>query len=282
MKEQFDNRVAASFLLWFDHTLLEKGEAYYDVTTSFPSNSSYFNGFYSYNGPYQGLVYDTSIPDATVMTGVTVNGTYYNVGQGPLSGINYTKGQIYLTSGNLDVTGSYSVKEFNVLLTSKPEEVLLFETQYVQRNKTPTGSLKDSLAQNVITFPVIFIKNNGSTNEPAAFGGTDETRIDYRAIVVADSQYSLDAVCSLFRDRNYDNLPLIDSNYNPFNVFGSFKSGIAFNYNTVTSGKDYCIIDSVSVSKIPSVRDRENNINPGSYYGLIDFEIIKLRQPRTT
>ncbi len=99
---------------------------------------------------------------------------------------------------------------------------------------------------------------------------------------MADSQYNLDAVCSLFRDRNYDNFPLINSNYNPFNVLGSFKSGIPFNYDTVTSGKDYCMIDAVSVSKIPSVRDRENNINPGSYYGIIDFEVIKFREPRKT
>lgn len=280
MKPQFDNQISSSFLMWFDHTLLSKGEAYYNVTTSFPANSSYVNGFYAYNGPYKGLVYDTSIAGATVMTGITINNANYNLGQGPVSGINYSEGQIYLTSGNLNVTGTYSVKEFNVLMTSQPEEVLLFETQYVRRNKTPAGSLKDSLKENTITYPVIFIKNNGSTNDPWAFGGTDETRVDFRAIVIADSQYNLDAVCSLFRDRNYDNVPLIDATYNPFNVLGSFKSGVVFNYDHVTSGKDYCMIDSVSVSKIASVKDKENNINPGSYYGLIDFELVKFRQPR--
>jgi hypothetical protein len=282
MKPQFDNQISSSFLMWFDHTLLSKGEAYYNVTTSFPANTSYVNGFYAYNGPYKGLVYDTSIAGATVMTGVTVNNANYNLGQNPVSGINYSEGQVYLASGNLNVTGTYSVKEFNVLLTSQPEEVLLFETQYVRRNKTPATSLKDSLKENTITYPVVFIKNNGSTNDPWAFGGTDETRIDFRAIVIADSQYTLDAVCSLFRDRNYDNVPLIDPTYNPFNVLGSFKSGVAFNYDNITSGKDYCMIDRVSVSKIAGVRDRENNINPGSYYGLIDFELVKFRQPRQT
>jgi hypothetical protein len=268
--------------MWFDHTLLSKGEAYYNVTTTFPANSSYVNGFYAYNGPYKGLVYDSSIAGATVMTGVSINGANYNLGQSPLSGINYSEGQIYLSSGSLNVSGTYSVKEFNVLMTSQPEEVLLFETQYVRRNKTPAGSLKDSLKENAITYPVIFIKNNGSTNDPWAFGGTDETRVDFRAIVIADSQYTLDAVCSLFRDRNHDNVPLIDPTYNPFNVLGSFKSGVIFNYNNITSGKDYCMIDRVSVSKIAGVRDRENNINPGSYYGLIDFELVKFREPRQT
>jgi hypothetical protein len=282
MKPQFDNQISSSFLMWFDHTLLSKGEAYYNVTTTFPANSSYVNGFYAYNGPYKGLVYDSSIAGATVMTGVSINGANYNLGQSPLSGINYSEGQIYLSSGSLNVSGTYSVKEFNVLMTSQPEEVLLFETQYVRRNKTPAGSLKDSLKENAITYPVIFIKNNGSTNDPWAFGGTDETRVDFRAIVIADSQYTLDAVCSLFRDRNYDNVPLIDPTYNPFNVLGSFKSGVVFNYNNITSGKDYCMIDRVSVSKVAGVRDRENNINPGSYYGLIDFELVKFREPRQT
>jgi hypothetical protein len=33
MKQQFDNQVISSFLMWFDHTLLEKGEAYYTVNS---------------------------------------------------------------------------------------------------------------------------------------------------------------------------------------------------------------------------------------------------------
>jgi len=113
-----------------------------------------------------------------------------------------------------------------------------------------------------------------------AFGGTDETRINIRAFVLTDSQYSLDAVCSLFRDRNYDLFYLMNQSDNPFNVFGSFKDNVPFNYNTKTSTKDYCIIDKISISRIPSVRDRENNLNPGLFYGIVDFEIIKFRDPR--
>lgn len=282
MKQQFDNQVISSFLMWFDHTLLEKGDAYYTVNSTFPANSSYFKNYYAYNGPYKGLVYDTSITGATVMTGVYVNNVKYNLGSGPVSGINYYEGQVYSPSGSLNVSGTYSVKEFNVLLTSQPEETLLFETQYSKRNKLPTGILKDSLAENTITYPVVFLKNNGSSNTPAAFGGTDETRVDVRAIVIADSQYNLDAVCSLFRDRNYDNVPLIDQSDNPFNVLGSFKNNAPFNYNTVTAGKDYCMIDRVSISKISSVRNKENMLNPSAYFALIDFELIKFREPRKT
>lgn len=283
MKQQFDNQVSSSFLMWFDHTLLSKGEAYYTVSSNFPSNTSYFNGLYSYNGPYKGLVYDSSISGATIMTGVYVNSVKYNLGSSPLSGINYSEGQVFLSSGGLAVSGSYSVKEFNVLLTSQSEESLLFETQYVRRSKVPTGILKGSLNENVITYPVIFIKSQGSSNTPFAFGGTDETRLDFRAIVISDSQYNLDAICSLFRDRNYDNVPLISSSDNPFNVLGSFKSGIVFNYDSITAGKDFCMIDRVSVSKIANAAnkgDKDELLNPSCHYGLIDFELIKMREPR--
>ena len=37
MKPQFDNQISSSFLMWFDHTLLSKGEAYYNVTSAFPA-----------------------------------------------------------------------------------------------------------------------------------------------------------------------------------------------------------------------------------------------------
>jgi hypothetical protein len=40
--------------------------------------------------------------------------------------------------------------------------------------------------------------------------------------------------------------------------------------------------DAQAVSKVASVRDIESNLNPSSYYGLIDFELIKFRQPRQT
>ena len=281
MKVQFDNQVMSSFLMWFDHTLLDKGEAHYLVTGQFGGMTSYYPGYYTYSSPYKGMVYDTSISGATVMTGVYVGNTLYNFGTAPLTGVNYQEGKVILTTQTSSpVSGIFSVKEFNVLLTNQAEEIVLFETQYTRRNKTAASTLTTGLLDSQITYPVIFLRNDGSQNTPLAFGGTDETRINIRAFVLTDSQYSLDAVCSLFRDRNYDLFYLMNQSDNPFNVFGSFKDNVPFNYNTKTSTKDYCIIDKISISRIPSVRDRENNLNPGLFYGIVDFEIIKFRDPR--
>ena len=35
MKPQFDNKVMSSFFLWFDNKLLDKGEAFENVTENF-------------------------------------------------------------------------------------------------------------------------------------------------------------------------------------------------------------------------------------------------------
>ena len=44
---------------------------------------------------------------------------------------------------------------------------------------------------------------------PFSFGGQDETKISVRAVVLADSQFDVDAVCSIFRDQKYELVPLL-------------------------------------------------------------------------
>ena len=48
MKAQFDNQVLSSFLLWFDHTLLNVGEAYHNTTGQFYNVSQEFAGYQTY------------------------------------------------------------------------------------------------------------------------------------------------------------------------------------------------------------------------------------------
>ena len=81
MKAQFENRIISSFLLWFDHTLLKEGEAFtnfgsnlYDVPTS-------FYGYETYGAPFRQFVADSSIPNADVINGIHLTGTFAQVGQ---------------------------------------------------------------------------------------------------------------------------------------------------------------------------------------------------------
>ena len=98
MKAQFDNQVLSSFLLWFDHTLLNVGEAYQNTTGQFYNVSQEFAGYQTYASSYSQIVSDASIAGATIPTGLYVGSNLVNVGQGAGTGlyaIDYNNGRSY-------------------------------------------------------------------------------------------------------------------------------------------------------------------------------------------
>ena len=239
MKAQFDNQVMSSFLLWFDHTLLNKGDAYQNTTGQFYSVSDDYFGYDTYASSYSQFVSDASITGATIPTGLYAGNTLVNVGEGGSDGlyaIDYGNGRSYWSgTQSSNVTGSFAIKDFNVYLTSRTEDEILFQSQYTNRNKissvVPTGLEPDTL-----TYPVVYIKNDGSNNEPFAFGGQDNTIINVRAIVIADSQFDIDAIGSLFRDRRFEQIGILEPSEMPFNQFGYYRSS-QYDYTGIVNGK---------------------------------------------
>jgi len=278
MKPQLDNILMSSMIMWIDNILLSKGEAYQNYNSKFYPITNIYNGFYSYGLPFKQIVSDSSISGANILSGVYINNTFTSVGQNNLTGINPNLGQIYFTTNqnSNNLSGIYSVKNFNIYLTNQPEEELLFETQYDIRPKisqNPTG-----LAIESITYPCIFLKNNGGTNEPFAFGGQDNTIMEVRAIVLADNMFNLDAVCSLLKDTARKYIPLI--NNTPFNTFGAPTNGY-FNYNSLISNINVSVdgfyIEEVNISKIfANLNSKNNRVFPA----FIDFKLSNIRYPR--
>jgi hypothetical protein len=286
MKPQFNNIVMSSMLFWFDNKLLSKGEAYTNYASYFYEVDSQYFGYYTYGAPFKQMVVDASITGANIISGVYVNNVFTKIGNGSLTGINSSQGQLYFTSPianpSSSISGNYAVKDFNVFLTSETEEDLLFETQFQLNPKTsqnPTG-----LPLNAETYPVVYLKYQGGDNEPLAFGGLDKTNINVRAIVLADTIFKLDALTSIFRDTARTYIPLIYENEMPYNQLGSLNNGY-FNYNTLISNKhadgDYVYIDNVYVSKIDNrFINSYNKLNPNVFAAFIDFELSKNRYPR--
>jgi hypothetical protein len=279
MKLGFDNKAISSFFLWFNHIILKKGEAYQTGGTLFyPINQTY-NGLYTYASPFSQFVSDSSVTGATIPTGVYLNNSFVPTGVSGLVAIDYERGRCYFSSQQTArVSGNVSWKEFNVVLNSEPEQTILFETQYQKRPKigqSPTG-----LQNNEVTYPIIFIQHVGGTNDPFAFGGQDESKIEMGAIVLADSEANLTAVCSLFKDHEKTVIPFfIETDY-PYNVFGAFKSGV-YNYTALASGKNHMFVDNVSVSKVNSaLYSQVRAVNPKVFLGIIDFELSMVRYPR--
>lgn len=290
MKAQFENEVMSSLMLYVDHYILDKGDAYTNTSSKFYKITEDFTDYQVWSAPYKQLVCDHSITGATVISGAHINGSasYTTPSAGPshqdMEFVNQYQGQIYfkanpsITPINA-VSGSYSVKDFNVYLTNENEEELLFETQFDLRPKVtqvPTG-----LSSEIRTFPAIFIKNNGGTNEPFAFGGMDNTVINTRMIVMADSAYNLDAACSILKDRAHDEVPILSAGVMPFNAIGGLKTD-CFNYNELveTGTTTNMFIANAFVSKIAPNRQFYKNVNKDVFSAFVDFELEMPRYPR--
>lgn len=284
MKAQLDNILMSSMTYWIDNILLKKGEAYTNYSSLFYPINNLYNNYYSYGLPFKQIVCDSSIAGANLLSGVYINGNFNPIGQNGFIGVNPNLGQIYFTSNQNSnvISGNYAVKDMNVYLTSDPEENILFETQYKITPKiyqNPTG-----IATNAITYPAIFLKNNGSFNKAFAFGGEDATEINVRAIILADNTFNLDAVFSIFRDTYHSYIPLINTNESPYNAIHALKimpNNGFYNYNTLSEEKislnQAFYIERVDVSTILKL---DNKLNPDIYPGIVDFTLSNIRYSR--
>lgn len=287
MKLQFQNTVMSSFLLWFEHRFLEKGEGFTNLTGRFYPTNNLYNGLYTYSSPYKQFVYDSSVSGATVMSGVYLGNTFITVGQSGLSGINFEEGQLYFSSrppANTIISGSFAIKDFNVEFTSVPDEKLLFETKYYHKNEiasTPSG-----LSTNEITFPVIYLKLNGGKNMPFAFGGLDETNLGIRSLIVADSQYTQDAANSICEDMTKLEVPLLTLADMPFDSLNCLKVG-GFNYTgvaaTKTVGLETIFLSDSHVAQLDTnirIMTEYKSVNRDLFVSFCDFDLKKVRNPR--
>ena len=158
MNAQYDNVVMSSFLLWFDHTLLNKGAAFTNTSSFFYDVASLYNGYYTYGSPFRQFVTDESIKNihgADIINSVSLNNSVTARGISNFQAINYDMGQVYfsspVTNAKTTLSGDYAVKDFNVYITNDLEEKLLFETQFKVRNTadtTATGLLPRALLRN--------------------------------------------------------------------------------------------------------------------------------------
>ena len=279
MKSQFDNLVTSSMVLFLDHKICSEGEGFTNYSgLVYSINNSYFS-YETYALPFKQIIADSSISGANIMSGVYINNSFTTIGNNGLVGINHYRGQTYFTGIiNGTLSGKYAIKDFNIYLTNKPEEEILFQTQFQIRPRTPQSIT--GLADNAETIPCIFIKNNGGENEPFAIGGIDNTRVDIRCIVLADNLYNLDAACSILRDTAHEYIYTISSNELGLDNLGNFSSG-HYNYKSIVNNKintsDKLYIEEVRVSKIPNFGSNTIAYNNSIFSAFIDFTLRKIR-----
>jgi len=281
---QWDNKAISSMFYYIDHTDLSEGQAFTNTSSQFYKISGNISPYTIFAAPYRPFVADKSIPNATVMSGVYLNNSFITTGQSGFVDINYEKGLVYFT-GNLGanplVSGAYAVKDFSIALSDNPESKLLFETKHFLRPKV--GDTITGLSLDSVTYPILYIKNFGGENTPAALGGMDKTPLTLRVIVMADSLWQRDAVACILKDKARSQVGLLTQQEMPFNSLGGFKNG-NYDYNRIVSGKggqNTIFIDRVRTSSFSQVVfEQLVTLNTDVFTAFADIDICGYRYPR--
>ena len=285
MKPTFSHNVVNSFFLWFDHFLMTKGEAYKTFTTKLYNYSDPRLGGDKvvYGSPYKQWVYDKSITGATIPTGFTINGSIVPTGTSGMK-IDFDNGRIIFNSGvstDLNITGTYSIKEINSYVTDQPEDNLIIENKYVTNSRF-TVTENYIPPYNPVT-PCIFASIETAHNTAFAFGGEDETKCIVKLVAFCENLYQLDGLLSVFGDSYNEFFSLIPMTGHPLGEFNELKTGVyttGYDYNNLSNAynSQKMFISHVETSKIRDSVLKE--LNPILHIGFLDFEITTYRYPR--
>jgi hypothetical protein len=269
MQVQYDNRLVTSFMLFLDHEVQRRGQAYTNYSGRFYKISGNRADAYTYAPPYKQLCNDTSISGANVMSGVYLNNNLIKVGQSGLKYINHYEGTVYFTGGlpnNSVLSGNYAIKEFNIRLTNKADWKLLFETKYVTNSKY--NQILSGLPIDTETSPAIYIKVKDTKNIPFAFKSMDDNVMQIRTVVVADNEFEKVGVCNILKNLSYRPINII--NRTPFDSLGNM-TGVNYNYDNLSVDSSYLPwIMAVKVIDVPQRGDYKD-INKNT--AIVDFEL---------
>ena len=120
MKATYINNLMSSFYLWLDHEVLAMGEAFINYSGKlYNAPDPNFPNKQVYGAPFRQWVYDSSIPNVNIPSGVFINGSYVARGTSGLN-LDFNKGRAIISgSASSNVTASYSFKEYNIYYTDE-------------------------------------------------------------------------------------------------------------------------------------------------------------------
>lgn len=283
MKNNFGHDVVTSFTLWFEHYMIKHGEGYKNLTGTYyhVEDERLPDGIFRYSTPYKQLVFESDA-GAKFNHYVSGNGSEIDPSNENLGYVfDFHNGGILMTGNSatkeLEISGSFSVKDFNIYNTNETEESLIVESKFSTNSRffIPESGI---VPYDIVT-PAVFINNESYENLPFAFGGEDKTMVNFKTVVLAENLYQLDGILSLFGDTANLTIPKINFNNHPINEYGDLKKSP---YNYISHAQEvndgYLDIERVVTSKISENSRAE--ISPSLYVGFIDFEVSQPRFPR--
>lgn len=276
MDKRVHHKILQSFSLWLDHQLLSKATAYTNTTSQlypYPTtsgDSKYGTDFAFYGSPHYQWVNDVSITGANVPSGVTTNSGVYNRGDHGLV-IDYHNGRVLMDNDQtgLTVSGSYARKDFNIYMTTKFDQKLIFETRH-----KPNDSKADNTfapPYNTMT-PAIFIRGGNKMNKRHSYGGKYETIINLRCVFFAESDYKLWGAQAVLEDAVDLVFPYFDTG--PVNYYGDIKTP-PYNYTGLSAANNTQdrLVYIESVESTPIESDKFEEAHPGFKLGVGDVRL---------
>jgi hypothetical protein len=279
MIEQFQHKLTSSFFLWFDNFLLKKGEAYSNKTGELfnYADPRLDSRYVAYGSPYKQWVTDSSISGAVIPTGVSVVGAGTS-GRDDGVVFDFENGRALFSGSDtsMTVTGEFAVKDFSVYLTNATEDDLIVENKYTVNSRIPSGPLTYIEPYDDVV-PAIFLSVSQAENSAFALGGMQETKVQAKAVILAEDTYQLDGVMSIFMDSVNEVIAAIPMSGYPITELGDLKDG-NFNYTGLANdygGETKFCVEKVKTSKLT---DRTRNALANELYvGFVDFDIEQYR-----
>jgi hypothetical protein len=297
MKPVFQHNVITSFAMWFEWFLLSKGEAFSNRTaTLYPQKDDRLDpNLISYATPFKQWVTDSSITGAIIPQAITNTDTLTEIQRGEDGLIfDFQEGRVFYpnipANKNLNLECTFSLKDFNIYLTDQTEEDIIVENKYDLNLRFKDNSDPKPVTPYDQLMPAIFISDGETYNKPFSFGGQDETFVDIRCVIFAEKLYFLDGVLSLFRDSKATCFPFLNFYDHPLNEYGDVKdapsitnpTGSGYNYLKLASerktGSNFYINNCIASKMKESV---SNDTTKNLFIGFLDFEVTKVRMPRS-
>lgn len=288
MKPQFQHQVITSFALWLDHIILNRGQAFQNIESSFyyQQDDRLDLDFYAFASPHKQWVTDSAVDKAKIIDSIILDG--YKVDRGK-QGIKYdfNNGRVLvpkiLSNPGSNIESSYAVKDFNIYITDQTEEELLIETKFDKNSRFDQEVTGGVRAYDQVV-PAVFLSYEEGYNSPFAFGGEDRTTSSVRCVVFAESSFQLDGLFSILKDLNNIAIANVGFNEHPLNEFGDLKFGsydyrdLSDRYYNKKNTQSVFHVDRVGVSKLNDKIAKKSH--PGLYIGFVDFQLNAFRFPR--
>jgi hypothetical protein len=281
MQPQQATTTLLSVYPWLDYLLLQKGQAYTNITTPlyYTPDPRLGTGFVTYAAPFKSFVWDSGVSGAIIINGISgsINGQPFSLSRGQ-SGMmtDFMNGRVILPASfgtKAIVSGSYAFKDLNVYFMNQSQEQMIFSNKYYLNSRfSLTGRPP---AYDLVT-PAIFITNGNSENNNWAFGGIYNTVNTIAINILAENMSQLQGVMSLLIDQKNAYMPQLSGGATwPLNFYNDYKPG-GWNYQTQIAQSNPGSLYFISKVKATAVSDYAK-IDESVMLGIVDITVERVR-----